>query len=159
MLGLGLVGLGIFMLAGRTITVNLPKLSKGTDSRELSSVFLFGISYALVSLSCTLPLFTAAVSVTARGESVFVEIGAHLAYALGMGLVLMVLTLAIALARQSMVRSDAGRAPVREPDLGWAARRSPGSTWPTTAGTSCGSTTATPAPAGSPSGCSTSAHG
>jgi cytochrome c-type biogenesis protein len=110
-LGLGLVGLGVFMLAGRTVTVNLPKLTKGTDSRELGSVFLFGISYALVSLSCTLPLFTAAVSVTARGESVFVEVGTHVAYALGMGLVLMVLTLAIALARSSLVHRMRGVLP------------------------------------------------
>jgi cytochrome c biogenesis protein CcdA len=110
-LGVVLVGLGAFMLTGRTITVRLPKLTKGTDSRELTSVFLFGVSYALVSLSCTLALFTAAVSTTIDDESVLVGIGAFLAYALGMGLVLMVLTLAIALARQSLVRRLRGVLP------------------------------------------------
>jgi protein-S-isoprenylcysteine O-methyltransferase Ste14 len=74
-------------------------------------VFLFGISYALVSLSCTFALFTAAVSTTLKDESVIVGIGAYLAYALGMGLVLMVLTVAIALARQSLVRSMRGVLP------------------------------------------------
>jgi len=91
------------MLRGRTFTVNLPKLNKGTESRELTSVFLFGVSYAVVSLSCTISLFTAAVVTTIDTESFAVGIGAFLAYALGMGLVLTVLTLAIALARQSLV--------------------------------------------------------
>ncbi len=107
-LGIVLVVVGIAMLAGRTITVRLPKLTRGTDSRELTSVFLFGVSYALVSLSCTFPLFTLAVSSTIDDESLLVGIGAYLAYALGMGLVLMVLTLAIALARQSLVRTMKG---------------------------------------------------
>ncbi len=110
-LGIVLVGLGIFMLTGRTLTVRLPKLNKGTDSRELTSIFLFGISYALVSLSCTFALFTAAVSTTIDDQSLLVGIGAFVAYALGMGLVLMVLTLAIALARQSLVRRMRGVLP------------------------------------------------
>lgn len=102
-LGAGLVVLGVLMLKGRNVTVNLPKLNKGTDSRELTSMFLFGVSYALVSLSCTLPLFTAAVSTTVEAESFLAGVGAFLAYGAGMGLVLMILTLAIALARQSLV--------------------------------------------------------
>jgi energy-coupling factor transporter transmembrane protein EcfT len=68
-------------------------------------VFLFGISYALVSLSCTLSLFTAAISTTVQDENLLVGIAAFFAYGLGMGLVLMVITLAIALARQSLVRN------------------------------------------------------
>lgn len=104
LLGLVLILLGVAMLAGRTISVRLPRVGRGPRSRELSSVFLFGISYALVSLSCTLSLFTAAISTTVQDSNVLVGIGAFLAYGLGMGLVLMVLTLAIALARQSLVR-------------------------------------------------------
>jgi len=105
LLGLVLVALGVAMLAGRTISVRLPKFGRGPESRELSSVFLFGISYALVSLSCTLSLFTAAISTTVQDENVIIGMLAFLAYGLGMGLVLMVITLAIALARQSLVRN------------------------------------------------------
>ena len=105
LLGLVLVGLGIAMLAGRTISFRLPRFGRGPESRELSSVFLFGISYALVSLSCTLSLFTAAISTTVQDQSVVAGIAAFLAYGLGMGLVLMVITLAIALARHSLVRN------------------------------------------------------
>ena len=32
--------------------LRLPKMNKGTGSRELPSMFLFGVSYAVVSLSC-----------------------------------------------------------------------------------------------------------
>jgi cytochrome c biogenesis protein CcdA len=102
-LGVGLVVVGALMLRGRTFTVNLPKLNKGTNSRELTSVFLFGVSYALVSLSCTISLFIAAVATTVEAESFAVGVGAFLAYGLGMGLVLTVMTLALALARQGMV--------------------------------------------------------
>jgi hypothetical protein len=91
------------MLRGRDLVVALPKLTRGTGSRQLTSVFLFGISYALVSLSCTLPLFTVAVSTTVDTDSFAAGVGSFLAYGAGMGLVLMVLTLAIALARQSLV--------------------------------------------------------
>ena len=105
LLGLVLVALGVAMLVGRTISVRLPKFGRGPESRELSSVFLFGISYALVSLSCTLSLFTAAISTTVQDENLLLGILAFLAYGLGMGLVLMVITLAIALARQSLVKN------------------------------------------------------
>ena len=104
-LGVILVVLGGYMLTGRTFTVNLPKLNRGTDSREFTSVFLFGVSYALVSLSCTIALFTAAVVTTIETESFATGVGAFVAYGLGMGLVIMVLTLAIAVARQSLVRN------------------------------------------------------
>jgi cytochrome c-type biogenesis protein len=102
-LGVGLVILGGAMLAGRTFTANLPKLTKGTESRELWSVFLFGVSYALVSLSCTLPLFMAVVSTRFTSADFVSGLAVFLAYGLGMGLVLTALTLAVALARQGMV--------------------------------------------------------
>lgn len=104
-LGVVLLALGVAMLAGRTLSVRLPTFGRGPESRELSSVFLFGISYALVSLSCTLSLFTAAISTTVQDENLLLGILAFLAYGLGMGLVLMVITLAIALARQSLVKN------------------------------------------------------
>jgi cytochrome c biogenesis protein CcdA len=103
-LGLVLVCLGAALLAGRTLSVKLPLMTRGADGRELWSVFLFGISYALVSLSCTLPAFLAAVAGVFDTTDVVSGIAVFVAYGLGMGLVLMVLTLATALARQGLVR-------------------------------------------------------
>jgi cytochrome c biogenesis protein CcdA len=110
-LGIVLVILGIRLLMGREITVGLPKISKSPEGRELGSVFVFGISYALVSLSCTLSLFIAAISTVIDQQNFFIGLGAFIAYALGMGLVLIVLTLAIALARQGIVMKMRGVLP------------------------------------------------
>ncbi|WP_208027529.1 cytochrome c biogenesis CcdA family protein [Rhabdothermincola sediminis] len=104
LLGAVLAGLGVALLAGRTVSLNLLKMARGADRQELWSVFLFGISYALVSLSCTLPTFLAAVAGVFDTANAASGIAVFLAYGLGMGLVLMVLTLATALARQGMVR-------------------------------------------------------
>ena len=103
-LGVVLVVLGIRLLMGREINLRLPKVSRAPDSRELWSVFVFGISYALVSLSCTLALFIAAISTVVDQQNFLVGVAAFIAYGLGMGVVLMVLTVAIALARQGVVK-------------------------------------------------------
>jgi cytochrome c biogenesis protein CcdA len=104
LIGIGLAGLGIAMLRGFTITVALPKLDKGTESRQLGSMFLFGVSYAVASLSCTIPVFLAALSSTLSRSSFLSALAVFVAYALGMAVVLGALTLAIALARHSLVR-------------------------------------------------------
>ncbi len=104
-IGVGLVVLGIAMLRGFQLNVALPKLNMGTGGQSLRSMFLFGVSYAVASLSCTLPVFLAVISGTFRRENFGSGVSVFLAYALGMGLVLMVLTVAIALARQGLVRS------------------------------------------------------
>lgn len=110
-LGLGLIFVGIRMLAGKDISVRLPKISRAPEQRELVSVFVFGISYALVSLSCTISLFIAAISTVITQENWITGLGAFIAYGLGMGVVLMVLTLAIALARQGIVKKMRGILP------------------------------------------------
>jgi cytochrome c biogenesis protein CcdA len=103
-IGIGLVALGIAMLRGYEPVVSLPKLNKGAGSRQLSSMFLFGVSYAIASLSCTLPIFTVTLSVSFTQDGFWGRLKVFVVYALGMALVLMVLTLAIALAKQSIVQ-------------------------------------------------------
>jgi cytochrome c biogenesis protein CcdA len=105
LIGVALVGLGVALLSGRHLTVALPKLEKGTRGTELGSMFLFGVSYAVASLSCTLPIFLAIVSQTFSRDSFLDGVAVYIAYALGMGLVLMSLTLLLAFAKHSMVHS------------------------------------------------------
>ncbi len=102
-LGIGLVVLGVAMVAGYERTVALPKLERGTRGRGLGSMFAFGVSYAVASLSCTLPIFIANVTNTFGRNSFTSGVAVFATYALGMGLVLAVLTVAVALARQSLV--------------------------------------------------------
>jgi cytochrome c biogenesis protein CcdA len=104
-IGIGLVVLAVAMLRGFELTVALPKLNKGGDTRTDRSMFVFGVSYAIASLSCTLPIFLGVTATTFRTSNFASGVSAFAAYALGMGLVLMVLTVAIALARHSLVSS------------------------------------------------------
>ncbi|MGI9603727.1 MAG: cytochrome c biogenesis CcdA family protein, partial [Acidimicrobiales bacterium] len=55
--GILMVPLGIAMLFGFELNLRMPRMNKGTGSRQLRSVFAFGVSYAVVSLGCTAPLF------------------------------------------------------------------------------------------------------
>jgi cytochrome c biogenesis protein CcdA len=102
-LGAVLVVLGLAMLKGFQPSLALPKFGRLADGRGLGSMFLFGISYATVSLSCTLPVFLTAVAATFGESSLLAGMVGFVAYALGMGAVLMALTLAVALARRSLV--------------------------------------------------------
>ena len=67
-------------------------------------MFLFGISYAVTSISCALPLFTNAVVGTFRRENVLSSATVFVAYALGMALVLLALTVSLGMARQGLIR-------------------------------------------------------
>lgn len=102
-IGIGLVALGVAMLRGYELKVSLPRLNKGGRTRGMGSMTLFGASYATVSLTCTLPIFLAAVSTTFRSANFASGMATFVTYALGMGAVLMVLTLALALSRDSVV--------------------------------------------------------
>jgi len=104
-LGILLVPLGIAMLRGFEMKISSPRLQKGGDSGELASMFMFGVSYAIVSLGCTVGLFIAGVSnVFASGG--FVEgVSVFVAYGLGMGAVIMTLTIALAMAKSSIANN------------------------------------------------------
>ena len=63
---------------------------------------LFGVSYAVASIGCELPLFLAAMS-GVFGRSLASGIAYFIAFALGFGVVLVGLTVAMAMAHQSLV--------------------------------------------------------
>ncbi len=102
-IGIGLLILGIAMIKGFELVVSAPKLNKGGQTRERRSIFLFGISYAVASLSCTIPVFIALVTQTFSRESFFEGLLSYVAYGVGMGSLILVLTLGLALAKQGMV--------------------------------------------------------
>ena len=118
--GVLVIPLGIAMLFGFNPVLRLPKMNKGTGSRELPSIFMFGVSYAVVSLSCTAPLFLTQVvgsftdsSTTTGGvvesrsylERVVEGSTSFLAYGAGMGAVILFLTLSLAMARSNVARN------------------------------------------------------
>lgn len=101
--GLGLVVGGVAMWRGWKPIVRLPQPSVGARARGSRHVVMFGVSYAIASLSCTLPVFLAVVAGTissdlASGTAAFVAYGA------GMSLVLVAVTVAVALTRGALVQ-------------------------------------------------------
>jgi cytochrome c-type biogenesis protein len=103
-IGVALCALGVALLFGLELSVRLPKLDRGGRERTAGSMFVFGASYAIASIGCTLPLFLSAVAGTVNRESVLDGLVVFGLYALGMTLVLLAVTVAIALARTSLVR-------------------------------------------------------
>ena len=103
-IGLALFALGLAMLGGFQLNVRLPHLDRGGRERTVGSMFVFGVSYAIASIGCTLPLFLSAVAGTINRESVADGLVIFGIYALGMTLVLLGLTVAMALARTSILR-------------------------------------------------------
>jgi cytochrome c biogenesis protein CcdA len=99
-----MVLLGIAMLFGFQLSIGFLKAGRGASGRDASSVFTFGVSYALASLSCTLPVFLSVVVGSLATTSFAGGIATFVAYGLGMSVVLVALTLAVALARHGLVR-------------------------------------------------------
>jgi cytochrome c biogenesis protein CcdA len=102
-IGVALVALGIAMLRGFELKLRVPRLQRGGGDATVRSMFVFGVSYATVSLGCTLPTFLTQVSGTVRRENALSGAVAFGAFAVGTALVLLTLTVSLALARRSVV--------------------------------------------------------
>ena len=102
-LGIALILLGIAMLRGFMPTVRLPKMNNRSGDTRVWSVFVFGISYGIASLSCTIGPFIAAVTTTFRRHDFVSGLATLVFYGLGMGAVITILTVAVGYARQGIV--------------------------------------------------------
>jgi cytochrome c-type biogenesis protein len=112
LIGLALVGLGGWLLAGRELPAFTPKLATAPAVRlQFGPMVLFGAAYAIASLGCTVGPFLAVVVAGFRAGSIASGIGLFLAYALGMALIVGAAALAVALARESLVRRARRAAP------------------------------------------------
>lgn len=97
-IGVVLVGLGVRLLTGRTLTLpGLAGRGRAPTTRWWSQIG-YGVSFALASLSCTVAPFLAAVAGSLRAGGPLGVAAALVAYALGMGVVVLAVALAVALA-------------------------------------------------------------
>ena len=111
--GLLLVGLGGWLLAGRQLPGLGVGLSRGPAARRsLPSMAAFGVAYAVASLSCTIAPFLAIVVSSFRAGSTLAGIALFVAYAVGMGLTVAVAGVAVALARDGALRRVRRAAPL-----------------------------------------------
>ena len=111
--GLRLVGLGGWLLAGRQLPGPGVALSRGPAARRSPpSMAAFGVAYAVTSLSCTIAPFLAIVVSSFRAGSTVAGIALFVAYAVGMGLTVAVAGVAVALARDGVLRRVRRAAPL-----------------------------------------------
>ncbi|MGQ0624539.1 MAG: cytochrome c biogenesis CcdA family protein [Sporichthyaceae bacterium] len=98
-----LVPAGFAMLRGWTPKIRLPKVSKAGKGTGPMAMFWFGVSYATVSLSCTIPAFLVAVVGTFSNDGAGAGLLVFVAYTAGMASVLVVITVIVATAQQGML--------------------------------------------------------
>ena len=103
-IGIGLLVMGALLLAGKHIAFAAPKLKVGKRQRTFWSMFVYGISYAIASLGCTIGPFVSTVAGAFRRQSFGAGVVVFLAYALGMATILIGLTVTTALAKQGMLK-------------------------------------------------------
>lgn len=94
--------LGVWLLSGRELSLRLPRLNRKVGTGP-GGMVLYGVVYATVSLSCTIPVFLVAVVGAFRADSLVAGAAVLVTYAVGMGLVLTSLAVALALARDGLV--------------------------------------------------------
>lgn len=105
LIGISLVALGIWLLAGREIAF-LRRLTQGAQwapTARLGSMFGYGVSYAVASLSCTVAPFLAVTAASLRGDSALGAAAVYAAYIAGFTLVVGVLAVAVALASATVI--------------------------------------------------------
>lgn len=102
--GVALLAAGGWLIAGRSLVLPSVGSRKAKPlTRSARSMFGFGVTYAVASLSCTIAPFLAVVVSSFRADSVAAGVVLFAAYALGMGLVVGTAAVAVALAQSSVV--------------------------------------------------------
>jgi cytochrome c-type biogenesis protein len=79
--GAALVLLGLWLLSGREIVVRVPRLSGVAPTEGRASMVVYGVAYAVASLSCTIAPFLAVTTSTFRLHSPLAGIAVFLALA------------------------------------------------------------------------------
>jgi cytochrome c biogenesis protein CcdA len=103
-IGVVLVALGVWLLTGRELTALTPRPlgPRWAPGTRLGSMYGYGVSYAIASLSCTIGPFLAVTAAGFRGGSVVTGVSIYLAYVAGLTLVVGVLAIAAATASSAL---------------------------------------------------------
>jgi cytochrome c biogenesis protein CcdA len=102
-IGIVLVAVGIWLLLGRELRALtwMPRADL-TPTARLGSMFGYGLSYAIASLSCTIGPFLAVTGSAVRGGTVVTGLLVYVAYAAGFTLVVGALAIAAAVASSAV---------------------------------------------------------
>lgn len=103
-LGLVVLGLGGWLVAGRSVSLPGMRVGAGPAVRRTwLSMAIFGMAYAVASLACTIGPFLAVLALTFGAGSVAAGVVSFVAYAAGMGLAVGAAALAVALSRGALL--------------------------------------------------------
>lgn len=98
-----LVALGVWLLLGRDFTALIPTVhTRSAPTARLGSMFGYGVSYAVASLSCTIGPFLAVTGMAFKGGSPVGGALVYVAYAAGFTLVVGALAVAAAVASSAV---------------------------------------------------------
>ena len=106
-IGILLVLAGAWLLRGGELYTALAQQAAtrlgNPGSANVRGYFLFGLSYGVASLSCTLPIFLAVIGSSFAASDILTSFSQFVLYALGMGVVILALTLSMALFKGAML--------------------------------------------------------
>lgn len=91
------------MLVGYKLPIKTPRIDAGGRTRGVGSMFVFGLAYAVASISCTIGLFVATLF-SARREGIVSGVANVGAYGLGMALLVSALIVTLAVANTGLLR-------------------------------------------------------
>lgn len=94
---------GAAMLSGRELPVSTPRLQFRRAGRSVGTMALYGVAYAVSSISCTLPLFMTTMIGNGRRDGFGSGVAHVVAYGVGMALIVTALTVALAVANTSLL--------------------------------------------------------
>jgi cytochrome c-type biogenesis protein len=100
-IGVGLILLGAAMLFGYRLPWTTPSVSGAGRGRTVRSMFVYGLAYAVCSLSCTIGLFAA--TAFAAPDSFGEGVANVVAFGLGMTLIVTALTVSLAFANHALL--------------------------------------------------------
>lgn len=110
--GVLMVIFGAYLLIShRYIGVLAASRIQVTPQRNLGNAFVFGLGYAVGSLSCTLPIFLVVVGGALGAAGFLASFSQFLAFALGMGVVVIAVTIGAAIFRDAVARFLRGALP------------------------------------------------
>lgn len=103
-IGVVLVALGVWLLSGRKLTALTPQPlgPRWVPTVRLGSMYGYGVSYAIASLSCIIGPFLAVTAAGFRGGSIVTGVSIYLAYVAGLTLVVGVLAIAAVTASSAL---------------------------------------------------------
>ncbi|MEX2487511.1 MAG: cytochrome c biogenesis protein CcdA [Nitriliruptoraceae bacterium] len=101
--GAALVVVGTRVALGHPLRLRLPTAGSGPARDDLGGMIGFGVSYAVASLSCTLPVFLVVVAGSIPRLGIVGGLVTFLVYGAGMAVLLLAVTVAIAFGKQALI--------------------------------------------------------